>query len=94
MKEELMAVEKKIKNIENEKDSFYLEILKDYKRSNKMKDIVIFVLIGIITLFVVGLIYLLTNYDFSFDYVDTETGQAIINKGDNNNAESNISVND
>lgn len=94
MKEELMAVEKKIKNIENEKDSFYLEILKDYKRSNKMKDIVIFVLIGIITLFVAGLIYLLTNYDFSFDYVDTETGQAIINKGDNNNAESNISVND
>ena len=89
-----MAVQEKINNIQNEKDSFYLEILKDYKRSNKVKDIVIFVLIGVITLFVAGLIYLLTNYDFSFDYVETETGTAVINKGDSNNAESNISVHD
>lgn len=89
-----MAVQEKLKNIQNEKDSFYVEILKDYKRSNKVKDIVIFVLIGIIALFVAGLIYVLTNYDFSYEEVSTDVGPAIINKGDGNNAESNISVND
>ena len=81
-----MAVQKKLNNIQNEKDSFYLEILKDYKRSNKMKDIVIFVLIGIITLFVGGLIYVLTNYDFSFDdnVASTNEGNACIGENCNN----------
>ena len=89
-----MAVQNKIENIQNEKDSFYMEILKDYKRSNKMKDIVILVLIGIITLFVTGLVYVLVNYDFTYEEVSTDTGPAIINKGNGNNAESSISVND
>ena len=81
-----MAVEKKLNNIQNEKDSFYLEILKDYKRSNKVKEIVIFVLIGIITLFVAGLIYLLTNYNFSFDdnVASTNEGNACVGENCNN----------
>ena len=85
-----MAVQKKLNNIQNEKDSFYLEILKDYKRSNKVKDIVIFVLIGIITLFVVGLIYVLTNYDFAYEANTAETSEGNACIGDTcNNGEIN-----
>ena len=54
-----------------EDNTFALEILKDYKRSNKIKDIIIFVLLGIIVLFVGGLVYFLVNYDF--EYVDEST---------------------
>lgn len=49
-----------------ENNTFALEILEDYKRSNKIKDIIIFVLLGIIVLFVGGLVYFLVNYDFEF----------------------------
>ena len=81
-----MAVENKIENIKNETDTFYNEILKDYKRSNKVKDIVIFVLIGIITLFVGGLVYIFTNYDFSFDdnVASTNEGNACVGENCNN----------
>lgn len=52
------------KNVIN--DTFALEILHDYKRGNIIRDIIIFVLLGIIVLFVGGLVYFLVNYDFEF----------------------------
>lgn len=75
-----------------ENKSFAMEILEDYKRINKVKDVLIFVLVGIIALFIGGLVYVVTNYDFSYEDTTTEavtdTGNACI--GDNcNNGEIN-----
>lgn len=69
-------------------NSIAYEIVQDYKASNKRKDIMIFVLIGIIALFIGGLVYVVTSYDFSYDetYSETSTGNACV--GDNcNNGE-------
>lgn len=90
MKEEVIIMENKIEKIEQEQKSFYMEILDDYKRSNKIKDVVIFVLIGIIALFVAGLMYILTHYDFSFDDNVASTGEGNACVGENcNNGELN-----
>ena len=80
-----MAVQEKINNIQNEKDSLYMEILKESNRSNKVKDIVIFVLISIIAGFVAGLLYVLTNYDISYENNDisTDTGNACLGENCN-----------
>jgi flagellar basal body-associated protein FliL len=73
-----------------EKDSVAMEILKDYKRSNKMKDIIIIILIGIIALFVLGIGYVITQYDFTYTETSVETGEgnAILNGEGTVNAES------
>lgn len=55
-------------------ENIMLEILHDYKRSNKAKDIFIFVLLGIIALFVGGLIYIISVYDFSYETTQTTDG--------------------
>lgn len=76
--------------MEKDQNNFAYEILQDYKRSSKVKDIIIFVLLGIIVLFVGGLIYFITNYDFSYEgtYAETTTGNACVgdscNNGDTN----------
>lgn len=49
-----------------EDNTFFLELLEYSKRSGKIKDIIIFVLLGIIVLFVGGLVYFLVNYDFTY----------------------------
>lgn len=66
-----------------EDKSIALSIVEDYKRSNKRKDIMIFFLIAIIGLFVGGLIYVITNYDFSYEetYAETDADNACV--GDN-----------
>lgn len=66
-----------------EEKSIAYSIVEDYKKSNKRKDIMIFVLLGIIALFVGGLVYIVTNYDFSYEetYAETDTGNACV--GDN-----------
>lgn len=81
-----MSLKEDVEKLESrvEETSFAYEILKDYKRSNKMKDVVIFVLIGIIALFVGGLVYVVTNYDFSFEEETVDLS------GDNNNYNNNI----
>ena len=69
-------------------NSIAYEIVQDYKASNKRKDIMIFVLISIIGLFVAGLVYFVTNFELSYDetYSETSTGNACV--GDNcNNGE-------
>ena len=60
---------------EEDEKSFAMSILEDYKRSNKVKDAIIFVLIGIIALFVGGLVYVITNYDFEYT-TETTTQEA------------------
>lgn len=80
MREEIMAVQEKIKEVEMEKDTFYMEILKDYKRSNKAKDILIFVLISILLIIVAGAFYIFSTYDFSYTDVTTNKGNAIYSK--------------
>lgn len=74
-----MSIKEDVEKLENKVNevSLTMEILKDYKRSNKMKDVIILILIGIIALFVGGLVYIITNYDFSYE--DTTIS------GDNNN---------
>lgn len=64
-----MSIKDDVEKLENKvnETSFAFEMLKDYKRSNKMKDIIILVLIGIIALFIGGLVYVVTNYDFSYE---------------------------
>lgn len=66
--------------------SFAMEILKDYKRINKVKDVLIFVLIGIITLIIGGIVYVITNYDFSYENANatTDTGNTCIGDSCNN----------
>jgi hypothetical protein len=83
IKDDIIEIRKEVKDME--KDKFAMEILKDYKRSNKMKDVIIIILIGIITLFISGLVYVFINYDFNF--VDTSID------GDNNNYNENIGGN-
>ena len=55
-----------MENEVNTDNTFALELLEYSKRSGKIKDIIIFVLLGIIVLFVGGLVYFLVNYDFEF----------------------------
>ena len=55
-----------MENEVNNDNTFFLELLEYSKRSGKIKDIIIFVLLGIIVLFVGGLVYFLVNYDFKF----------------------------
>lgn len=88
MREEIMAVEEKLKNVESEKDTFYMEILKDYKRSNKAKDILIFVLITILLIIVAGAFYIFSTYDFSYTDISTNEGNAIYSEEGNINAKS------
>lgn len=80
MREEIMAVKEKIKNVESEKDTFYMEILKDYKRSNKAKDILIFVLITILLIIVAGAFYIFSTYNFSYEdnTAKTNNGNACV----------------
>lgn len=65
--------------------SFALQILEDYKKQNKRQFVVICILLIINFLFVGGIVYVITNYDFSYEEtiqeVDTGKGNACI--GDN-----------
>lgn len=67
-------------------ETFALELLKGYKKSNKILAVALFVCLGIITLFVGGLIYIVTNYDFSVEDVTaaTESGNACVGDSCNN----------
>ena len=76
-------------NEENKEYSFAREILQDYKVQNerlfilnKRLFVVIGILLTIIFLFVGGLVYVVTNYDFAYE--DTTID------GDNNNYNSEI----
>lgn len=62
-----------------EEKSFAMEMLNDYKKQNKRQFAVICILLAIITLFVGGLVYVVTNYDFSYE--NTEMSTSV---GDNN----------
>lgn len=68
-----------------EDKSFALSILEDYKKQNKRLFVIICILLTIIFLFVGGLVYVVTNYDFTYEEtiqgVDTGNGNACI--GDN-----------
>ena len=67
-------------------ETFALELLKGYKKSNKILAIALFICLGIITLFVGGLIYILMNYDFEYfnESASTDTGNACVGDGCNN----------
>lgn len=67
-----------------EDKSLALQILEDYKKQNKRQFVIICTLLAIIFTFIGGLVYVVTNYDFSYeDYVtDVDTGQGNICVGD------------
>ena len=65
-----------------EDKSLALQILEDYKKQNKRQFVIIGILLAIIFTFVAGLVYVVTNYDFSYE--DT------VLTGDNNNYNSDI----
>lgn len=65
-----------------EDKSLALQILEDYKKQNKRQFVIICILLAIIFTFVAGLVYVVTNYDFSYE--DT------VLTGDNNNYNSDI----
>lgn len=67
--------------MENEELSLARELIRDSKAQTKRLFIIIYVLIGIIALFVGGLVYVVTNYDFSYE--DTITDMSTT-EGDNN----------
>lgn len=65
-----------------EDKSLALQILEDYKKQTKRQFFIICILLAIIFTFVAGLVYVVTNYDFSYE--DT------VLTGDNNNYNSDI----
>ena len=83
LKEEVIEMQKELEEVKHE--SFALEILNDYKKQTKRLFVIICILITIIFLFVGGLVYVITSYDFTYEEtiqeVDTGNGNACI--GDN-----------
>lgn len=69
-------------------------LLNGYKRVNRVLAVALFVCLGIICLFVGGLIYVVCNYDFEYTSVDTNDGNAIYNEVGDINAKSSSQHND
>lgn len=71
-------------------ETFVLELLRGYKKVCRVLAIALFVCLGIITLFVGGLVYIVTNYDFSYEANTAETTEGNACVGDTcNNGEIN-----
>lgn len=64
--------------MENNDKSFAMQILEDYKKQTKRQFVIICILLFIIFLFVGGLVYVVTNYDFTYEDTSVE---AITDKG-------------
>lgn len=83
LREDVVDMKKEVNELKEE--SFALEILKDYKNQNKRLFIIICILLGIIALFIGGIVYFVTNYDIGVENTTTElTGDGI------NNVDTNI----
>lgn len=67
-------------------ETFVLELLRGYKKNCKIVSIALFVCLGIIAMFVAGLIYILVNYDFEYvnETASTDTGNACVGDSCNN----------
>lgn len=74
--------------MENNDKSFAMQILEDYKKQTKRQFVIICILLFIIFLFVGGLVYVVTNYDFTYEDASaeaiTDTGNACIGDSCNN----------
>lgn len=74
--------------MENNDKSFAMQILEDYKKQTKRQFVIICILLFIIFLFVGGLVYVVTNYDFTYEDTSseaiTDTGNACIGDSCNN----------
>lgn len=74
--------------MENNDKSFAMQILEDYKKQTKRQFVIICILLFIIFLFVGGLVYVITNYDFTYEDTSveaiTDTGNACIGDSCNN----------
>ena len=89
---EVMNMEKRVKQVQEQmndyENSLALEMLRELKAQSKRKDIIIFVLIGVIVSMIVGFFI----YESQFEIVETEETQFIEDISDTTNTNFNQTI--